>query len=149
MLRTVVAVKDPKSVSEGQAVIEECLATVVHATRCATQGSLGNLSSGALAFHRDMFLDIPIIADILTLQQHRQGLVDKRLLKANAGRISHDYAVGDTVYKKNHIGLSDKLKPTLSGPHSITQVHTNGTVTIQISPGVFERINFRRIGPKF
>ncbi len=149
VLRTVVATKNPKSVEDGKDVINECLATVMHACRCATQGSIGNLSSGTLAFGRDMFLDIPIIADILTLQRHRQGLVNKRLLRANARRVSHDYAVGDLVYKKRYIGMSDKLKPRCSGPYSITRVHTNGTVTIQLSPQQSERINIRRIRPKF
>ena len=149
VLRLVVASKNPKSTHEGEAVMQECYATVMHACRCATQSTIGNLSPGAIAFGRDMFLDIPIIADILTLQKHRQGLVDKHLLRANAQRIPHDYKVGDLVYKKNHLGFSDKLKPTHSGPFRIAPVHTNGTVTLQYSPMSFERINIRRIRPKF
>ena len=149
VLRTVVAAKDPKSLSEGNAVIEETLATAMHACRCACSESLGFESPGALAFGRDMFLDIPLIADILAIQNNRQLLVDKRLLRANAKRIKHDYAVGDLIWKRNYIGLSDKLKPTVSGPYSIERVHTNGTVTIRLSPHVQERINIRRIRPKF
>ena len=121
----------------------------MHACRAAGSSALAYNSPGSLAFHRDMFLDIPLIADILTLQEHRQALVDKRLLRANAGRIKHDYAVGDLVWKRNYIGLSDKLKHTVVGPFSITRVHTNGTVTIQLSASVQERINIRRICPKF
>ena len=85
---------------------------------------------------------------LLPLGTNRQLLVDKRLLRENAKRIRHDYAVGDLVWKKNHLGLSDKLKYTVSGPYPITQVHTNGTVVIQLSPNVTERINIRRIRPK-
>jgi hypothetical protein len=96
-----------------------------------------------------MFLDIPLIADILAIQNNRQLLVDKRLLRANTKRIKHDYAVGDLVWKQNYIGLLDKLKPTVSGPYPIERVHTNGTVTIRLSPHVQERINIRRICPKF
>ena len=34
-------------------------------------------------------------------------------------------------------------------PFDITQVHTNGTVTIALNDHVSERINIRRIRPKF
>ena len=149
VLRTVLVAKNPKSVAEGNQVVEETLATAMHACRCACSQSLGFNSPGALAFGRDMFLDIPLIADILAIQNNRQLLVDKRLLRANAKRIKHDYAVGDQVWKCNYLGLSDKLKPTVSGPYSVQRVHTNGTVTIGLSPHVSERINIRRIRPKF
>jgi hypothetical protein len=67
------------------------------------------LSSGALAFGRDMYMDIPIIADILTLQKNRQGQVDRRLLRANAKRIPYDYEVNDMVFKRNHLTFSDSI----------------------------------------
>ena len=67
----------------------------------------------------------------------------------NAKRIQHDYAVGDQVWKKEYIGLSDKLKPTCSGPYPIDRVHTNGTLTIRLNPNMTERINIRRVRPKF
>ena len=92
-------------------------------------------------------MDIPLVADILALQEKRQELIDKRLLKANAARISHDFSVNEEVLKKNHLGLSDKLKPAFSGPYWIAQVHTNGTVTIRLTPHETERINIRRIEP--
>ncbi|NND94264.1 MAG: DDE-type integrase/transposase/recombinase, partial [Flavobacteriales bacterium] len=149
VLRTVVTSRDPKTVHEANAVIAEVLATAMHAYNCSVQGTNGYLSPGALAFKRDMYMDIPLIADILAIQRNRQNLIDKRLLRANAKRVKYEYTVDDMVYKKNYIGLSDKLKKTATGPHKITRVHTNGTVTIQLSPNVFERINIRRIFPKF
>ncbi|CAB9499057.1 Inherit from COG: Retrotransposon protein [Seminavis robusta] len=54
--------------------------------------------------------------DILAVQRHRQSLVDKRLLRANAKRISYDYAVDDLVYKRAYLGLSDKLSLRLLVP---------------------------------
>ena len=94
-----------------------------------------------------MFLDIPLISEILAIQNNRQLLVNKRLLRENAKRIKHDYAIDDKVWKKQHIGFSDKLKPTMQVPYNITRVHTNGTVTIQLSPNVTERIDIHRIRP--
>ena len=96
-----------------------------------------------------MFLGIPLIADILAIRNNRQLLVDKRLLRENAKRIKHDYAIDEKVWKNQQIGFSDKLKPTMQGPYKIIRVHTNGTVTIQLSPNVTERINICRIRPAY
>ena len=148
VLLTVVAAKNPRSVEQGKQVIEETLATAMHACRCATSSSLGNNSPGALAFGWDMFLDIPLIADILAIRNNRQLLVDRRLLRENAKRIKHDYAVGDLVWKKMYLGFSDKLLPTYEGPFPIERVFTNGTVNIRTRPNMVERINIRRIRPR-
>ena len=43
---------------------------------------------------------------------------------------------------------SDKLAPALSGPHTVTRVHTNGTCTIRLSDNQCERINIRQLRPK-
>ena len=40
-----------------------------------------------------------------------------------------------------------KLNPRYHGPYDITQVYTNGTVEIQRTPVVRERINIRRLIP--
>ena len=53
-----------------------------------------------MAFGRDMFLDIPLIADILDIRNNRQLLVDKRLIRENAKRIKHDYAIDDKVLEE-------------------------------------------------
>ena len=96
-----------------------------------------------------MFLDIPLIADALAIRNNRQLLVDKRLLRENAKRLRHDCATGDLVWKRNCIGFSDKLKATQHGPCEIVRAHTNGTATVRLSPLMTERINIRRVRPKF
>ena len=148
VLRTVVAAKNPRSAHEAEAVIEETLATAMHACRAACSSSLGCNSPGSLAFGRDMFLDIPYAADILAIANNRQQMVDQRLMRENAKRIRHDYAVGDEVWKKMYLGFSDKLKPTVEGPYPIEQVFTNGTENIRTGPNTLERINIRRIRPR-
>jgi hypothetical protein len=106
------------------------------------------MSPGALAFNRDMILDIPLQADLYALQEKRQLLVDKRLMEANRKRISHDYEVGDTVMKLTHsTELKNKLDARASGPFQIEIVHVNGTVTIRTGTHHTERINIRRIKP--
>jgi hypothetical protein len=44
-------------------------------------------------------------------------------------------------------GRVKKLGERTSGQYKIVQVHVNGTVTIQLRPGVTERINIRQIIP--
>ena len=61
------------------------------------------------------------------------------------GRRSYDYIQGQRVLKKRH--KPDKLGRLTEGPYVITQVHTNGNVTMELRPGVTERINIRRVLP--
>ena len=70
-------------------------------------------------FHGDMFLDFPLVADLLSLQQIQQGLIDRRLLAANAKRIAKDWQVNKHVYIRNQAGTGDKLKPAYRGPYPI------------------------------
>ena len=104
-----------------------------------------NQSPGSVAFSRDVMLDILLCADILAIQENRQCLVNEQLSHENAKRIAHDCVVGDLVWKKRYLGLSDKLQETIEGPCPIEQVWTNGTVCIRLGPNLVERINIRRI----
>jgi hypothetical protein len=53
--------------------------------------------------------------------------------------------VGDEVLRL--VYRPDKMEPRAVGPYRITRVHSNGTITIELSPGVVERINIRRVKP--
>ena len=55
--------------------------------------------------------------------------------------------MGDQILKKMVLSLSDKLKPTFTGPYPILQVHTNGTITICLRDNLTEWINIHRIKP--
>jgi putative ribosome biogenesis GTPase RsgA len=94
-----------------------------------------------------MYLDIPLIANVLRLDDLRQKQIDKCLMRANAKHKTHDYHVGDQVLIKRALDASSKLEPTYKGPYQIVQVHTNGTVTILLQPNTTERYNVRRITP--
>ena len=133
--------------TQAQNLSRQGLATAMHATRCFAHQGLKNIAPGSLAFRRDMFLELPLLADIVTLQHAQQALVDRRLLLENSKRISHDFRVGEQVLKKALLSLCDKLKPAFTGPFEIITVHTNGTCTIRILPNVTERINIRRLKP--
>ena len=112
--------------------------------RAAVHGTM-KISPGSLVYQRDMFLDIPLISDLEILRQKREIAINNNLMIANRKRISHDYAVNDLILKLAY--KPNKLAPRAEGPYQIVQVHTNGTVTIQLRPHVTERINIRRIRP--
>ena len=147
VLCTLVHIHRPQTVHQVKSNSDTALAMVMHATRCASHQALHHLTPGSFAFWRDMFFDLPFLTDILALQNTRQHLVDTHLLHKNAARISHDYQVSNQVLKKSILSLSNQLKPLFTGPHEITQVHTNGTITIRLSDNVTECINIRRIKP--
>ena len=104
-------------------------------------------SPGALVFHRDMLLNVPLMANLLALQQRRQQMIDYNLQRANAKRIDYNYQVGDFASEIERDPA--KLDPRLgTNRFQITAVRTNGTAVIQRLPGVLETINIRRIKPR-
>jgi len=147
VIRTQVQAHPPTNQQEATHLVDRALATAMHATRCASHSSLNHYSPGGLVFRRDMFLDIPLIADIIALQNLRQQGIDRRLLKANAKRRQHEFTVGQLVLKRRTLKASDKALSTFLGPYPIVQVHTNGTVTLQLTQHVRERINIRKLVP--
>eukprot|EP00957_Ditylum_brightwellii_P090655 6904561-Ditylum_brightwellii.AAC.1 len=58
--------------------VDDALATDVHATRCTVTRSLG-ISPGTLAFQHDMLVNLPVIADLITIREKRQALIDENL----------------------------------------------------------------------
>ena len=83
VIHTLIHLKPPQTPADTDSVVDEAIATAMHACRCAPNTSLGNFSPGTLIFQCDMFLDLPLVTDLLTLTQHCQALIDHRLLHAN------------------------------------------------------------------
>ena len=85
------------------------------------------------------------MADLHLIQQHRQHLIDERLIQSNRKRYSFDYQPNQEVLKL--VYAPDKLEPRAHGPYRIHSVHTNGTVTLQVTPFTRERISIRNVKP--
>ena len=94
-----------------------------------------------------MFLDIPLISDVPTLQEAHQEQVDQHVLWANASRFSHDWNVNDQALKCEPLLLSNKMKPEWTGPYIVEHVHANGTCTIHLTPNVTEWLNICQLKP--
>ena len=92
-----------------------------------------------------MFINLPIITDLLTIHQARQQKIDQRLVYANAQRHPHDFKVNDTVFCLTDRSASNKLKPVYTGPHIIETIHPNGTVCIRLGPNIRDRVNIRHL----
>ena len=135
---------EPVNAANAAEIVDNALATATHALRTAVSRSLGNHSPGEIAFHRHMLLNLPLLADLQALHQKRTEIVRKNLEVTNRRRIRYDYRAGERIAVKQDSG---KLGIRTDGPYRITQVHTNGTVTIERRPGVTEQINIRRIVP--
>ena len=58
----------PHTLGDAQALVDEQLAVVSHAI-CSNVSLATGYSPGALAFHRDMFLDVPYVADLLAVHK--------------------------------------------------------------------------------
>ena len=144
ILRTLLHENPPKDVGSGKKLIEEALSIAMHALRSSVHTTLGG-SPGSLVFNRDMFLNIPLVADWHQITKRREQIVNANLLRENKRRRRFDYAVNQRALIKLH--APTKMGERTVGPFNITQVHTNGTITVERRPGVTERINIRRVIP--
>ncbi len=146
ILRTLLHGQLPQQITGARSkdFIDEALAITMHAIRTGIHSTLGS-SPGSLVFNRDMFLNIPLIADWHAVTQWREHLVNENLMRENRKCRRHDYAVDDRVLKKCH--NPTKLGPRTTGPYRVVQTHVNETVTIELWHGVTERINIRKMIP--
>jgi hypothetical protein len=63
---------------QGNHIVDSALATTMYAIQCAMHNALGMLP-GAFVFQREMFLNIPLIANLQTIQDRCQVLIDENL----------------------------------------------------------------------
>jgi hypothetical protein len=62
--------------------VDEALSIAMHAMRTGIHSTLGS-SPGSLTFNRDMFLNIPLIADWYAITQRQEHLINKNLIREN------------------------------------------------------------------
>ena len=101
-------------------------------------------SPGQLVFGRDMIFNIKHQANWEYIQNRKQDIINQNNRRENAKRIPHQYNKGDLVLLR--IGTEHKYEQPYSGPHTISEVFSNGTVRIQKGP-IVETVNIRRLQP--
>jgi len=149
LLRSLCYTNPPQNLQEAEAMVDHVLAIVSHALRSTVHRTHG-LSPGATVFNRDMLLDIPYVADLIRLREKRQAVIDNNLRRENNQRRNHDYVAGDQCYElvRRRNETTRKLEVFFRGPYNILRVHTNGTITIQRTPTMTERVNIRNFRPR-
>ena len=91
-----------------------------------------------------MILNTPFIADWEAIRLCEQIIIDKNKQLKNKTRKPHTYIIQEKLLVRNK--NSNKYEEPYVGPYPITQVWTNGNVTIRRG-AVQERINIRLIKP--
>ena len=64
----------PKNMTQARDIMDDALATAMHAMRTVVATSLGS-TPGALAFSREMLLNIPLVADWKVITHAREQRV--------------------------------------------------------------------------
>ena len=122
------------------------LGNVAYAIRSTYHTSL-DTTPCELVFGRDMILPVAYIANWENLVNKNQARINKYTDIKNDRRVDYDYNVGDTVYIE-YDTLMRKLNNPRHGPYTITRVHVNGTVTLDMGPDKEpDRLNIRRLSP--
>ena len=144
MMRTQLEDVDVENIDDAEAFVDSVLASVRYAMRSLVHRTLG-VSPGAIIFGRDMLLNLPVVANWEQIRQRKQAQIDYDAARENRRRYTRDYQPGDEVL----VIVKDptKMEDRMEGPYTVTQVFNNGTVAIQRTPNVVERINVRRIKP--
>jgi hypothetical protein len=140
----------PQNMTQARDIIDDALATAMHAMQTNIDTTLES-TPAALAFARDLFLNMPLIADWQAIA-HWQAIarthehhVNENLQCANRMQCQFDYAPGQQVLKKVH--NPTKLEVRTEGPYTIECIHINGNLTILLREEITERINIRRVLP--
>ena len=138
VLRTLLHGEPPQNIATAKEFVDEALSIAMHAMRVGIHTTLGS-SPGNLVFNRDMFLNIPLIADWHAITLQRDHLINENLIRENQKRRQYDYLPQQRILKKRW--KPHKLDERTSGPYRVLQTHVNSTVTIELRPGVSERLN--------
>jgi hypothetical protein len=137
VLRTLLHGEPPQNITNAKEFVDETLSIAMHAMRARIHSTLGS-SPGSLVFNRDIFLNIPLIANWHAITQKREHLINENLMQENQKKRQYEYLPEQRVPKKHW--KPRKLDKRTSGPYRVLQTHANGTVTIEMRPGVSERL---------
>jgi hypothetical protein len=79
VLRTLLHGEFPPNLATAKEFVDESLSIAMHAMRVGIHTALGS-SPENLVFNRDMFLNIPLIADWHAITQKREHLINENLI---------------------------------------------------------------------
>ena len=85
VLRTLLHGEPPQNITDAKEFVDKALSIAMHAMRAGIHSTLGS-SPGNLVFNRDMFLNIPLIANWHAITQKREHLIHKNIIRENQKR---------------------------------------------------------------
>jgi hypothetical protein len=142
VLRTLLHSEPPQNITNAREFVDEAPSIAMHAMRAGIHLTLGS-SPGSLVFNREMFLNIPLIADWHAITQKTEHLIHQNLIQENQKRRWYNYLPEQCILKKHW--KPRKLDTRTSGPYRVLQTQVNGAVTIELRPEVSERLNIQRV----
>jgi hypothetical protein len=80
VLRTLLHSEPPQNIADAKEFVDEALSIAMHAMRAGIHSTLGS-SPGSLVFNRDMFLNIPLIANWHAITQKREHLIHENQIR--------------------------------------------------------------------
>jgi hypothetical protein len=89
VLRTLLHGEPPLNIANAKELVDEALSIAMHAMRAGIHSKLGS-SPDSLVFNRDMFLNIPLIADWHAITQKREHLIHENFMRENQKRRWYD-----------------------------------------------------------
>lgn len=98
-------------------------------------------------YGRNMFLDVPIIADLIAVCKRKQLLIDQNLMRHNKKQYDYHFKVGQFVMLIRKNWDKYKMKPRLKGLYLIEEARTNGTVSLRMSPDCVQTVHIRKLRP--
>ncbi len=99
VLRTLLHGNLPQNIVNAAQYVDKALSIAMHTMQAEVHSALDS-SPDNLVFNRDMFLDIPLIADWHAITQRREHLIHENLMPENQKRRGYDYAPQQMVLKK-------------------------------------------------
>jgi hypothetical protein len=93
VLCTLIHSNPPRTMTSAKDIVDDALATAMHAMQTTVATTLAS-APGSLAFARDMFLNVPLVADWQTIARKREQHINENLRRANQKRHQCDYATG-------------------------------------------------------
>ena len=97
----------------------------------STYHTVQNASPGAAIFGQDMLFDIPFLANLNKIGEHRQHQTDHNTERENCSHRVWNHKIGNQELLRNDGILRKGESQYESDPWTITSVHTNGTIRVQ------------------
>ena len=81
ILRVMLYINPSNDENDANQIVDNALTTCVYSSKCAVNHTM-QTSPGALVFQHDMMKNVPLIANLYSIQQRRHHLIDENMLKS-------------------------------------------------------------------